>query len=81
MDMGQVIIRNLDDDVIEGHRSRARARGVSLEQELRDVLARTASPTRGELAALAERIRALTPTVDQMRREGWELIREDRDSR
>ena len=80
--MGQVIIRNLEDAVIEGHRGRARARGVSLEQELRDVLARTASPTRDELAALAERIRALTPAVDdRTRREGWELIREDRDSR
>ena len=36
--MGQVIIRNLDDAVIATHRGRAKARGVSLEQELRDVL-------------------------------------------
>jgi plasmid stability protein len=33
--MGQVIVRNLDDSVIDSHRRRAKARGVSLEQELR----------------------------------------------
>jgi plasmid stability protein len=34
--MGQVIVRQLDDAVIEAHRCKARARGVSLEQELRE---------------------------------------------
>ena len=46
--MGQVIVRNLDDEVIETHRRRAKARGVSLEQELRDVLAQAARPSREE---------------------------------
>ena len=30
--MGQVVIRDVPDDVIEAHRQRARARGLSLEQ-------------------------------------------------
>ena len=47
--MGQVIVRNLDDAVIESHRRRAKARGVSLEQELRDVLSRAAKPSKEEL--------------------------------
>jgi plasmid stability protein len=36
--MGQVLVRNLADEVIETHRARAKARGISLEQELREVL-------------------------------------------
>jgi plasmid stability protein len=45
--MGQVIIRKLDDEVIAAHKRRAAARGVSLEQQLRDVLAEAAKPSRG----------------------------------
>jgi len=41
--MGQAIARNLDDAVIEAHRRRAKARGVSLEQELHDVLSEAAN--------------------------------------
>ena len=81
--MGQVIVRNLEDAVIERHRERARARGVSLEQELRDVLTSTARPSRQELLAEMDRIRAMTPAPKPGQR--WisaeELIREDRDSR
>jgi len=43
--MGQVIVRNLTDEVIIPHKRRAAARGVSLEQQLRDVLAEAARPT------------------------------------
>jgi plasmid stability protein len=81
--MGQVIVRNLDDEVIERHRERAKARGVSLEQQLRDVLAESAQPSREELVEEMRRIRSLTPKPPPGQRviEGWELIREDRDSR
>ncbi len=79
--MGQVIVRHLDDAVIDRHRGRAKTRGVSLEQELRDVLARAANPSRAELAAIAREIRELTPAHEERRPEGWELIREDRDTR
>jgi antitoxin FitA len=49
IDMGQVLVRNLADEVIETHRARAKARGVFLEQQLREVLRRAAGPTREEL--------------------------------
>ena len=81
--MGQVIIRNLDDEVIAWHRERARARKVSLEQELREALTRAARPSRAELIETAKRIAAMTPEPPpgQWVVEGWELIREDRDTR
>jgi plasmid stability protein len=81
--MGQVIVRNLDDEVIETHRRRAKARGVSLEQELRDVLGQAARPTKEELLQEMREIAAMTPELPpgQKRTPAWTLIREDRDSR
>lgn len=73
----------LDDQVIERHRARAQARGVSLEEELREVLVREAGPSREELIARARRIQAMTP--ERKPGQPWmsaeELIREVRDSR
>ena len=42
--MAQVIVRQLDAAVIEIHRRQAKARGVSLEQELREVITRARGP-------------------------------------
>jgi antitoxin FitA len=78
MHMGQVLVRKLADKVIEAHRARARARGVSLEQELRDVLSRAARPTRQELLEDMARSRAMTPPGHRTRAE--DIIREVRDS-
>ena len=81
--VGQVIIRNIDDRVLERLRARALAQRKSLEQSLRDLLTDAARPSREELLAELERIRAMTPphrrgatypTAEQ-------LIREDRDTR
>ena len=77
--MGQVIVRNLDDAVIAAHKERAKTRGVSLEQQLRDVLAEAARPSREDIIADLRRIRAMTPKRPQI--DSTELIREDRDSR
>ena len=81
--MGQVIVRNLDDMVIERHRERAKVRGVSLEQELRDALTESAKLRREERLRKIDEILAMTPErppgVEPV--EGWVLIREDRDSR
>jgi len=77
--MGQVIVRNLDDAAISAHKQRARSRGVSLEQQLRDVLAEGAKPSRAEIIADLRRIRAMTPKGPRI--DSTELIREDRDSR
>ena len=81
--MGQVVIRNIDDAVLERLKLRATAQHKSLEQSLRDVLTEAAKPSRAELIADLERIRAMTPP----RQPGVtyptaeELIREDRDTR
>ena len=62
---------------------RATAQRKSLEQSLRELLTEAARPSRAELLADLERIRAMTPP----RRPGAtyptaeELIREDRDTR
>ena len=81
--MGQVIVRNLDDAVIETHRRRAKARGVSLEQELRDVLAQAAKPSREEILREMQEIAAMTPELPpgQERTPAEVLIRGSRDSR
>jgi antitoxin FitA len=81
--VGQVIVRNLEDEVIERHRERARVRGTSLEQELRDVLTRAARPDPDEYLAEMRRIRAMTPEPPPGQRpiSAEELVRESRDSR
>ena len=79
--MGQVLIRNLDDDLIADYREAAARNERSLEAELRDALkrAKPMSPTRYKwaLEQLAA-IRAMTPKgVKQTPVE--DIIREDRD--
>lgn len=81
--MAQVLIRNLDDRAVDVHRDRARAKGRSLEAELREVVSSTSRLTPKERVALVlemqERSRAaMVPGVPQT--PGWILIREDRDS-
>lgn len=75
--MAQVLIRNLRDDVLEAHRSRAKARGRSLEQELRELIEKSAPYTPEERVAVVERFERLTPPGP--RTDPVALIREDRD--
>ena len=77
--MGQVLVRKLPDDVIVAHERRAAARGVSLEQQLRDVLAEAARPTREEVLSRLAACRSLTPPGPRTLAE--DLIRQDRDRR
>jgi antitoxin FitA len=81
--MAQVIVRQLDSSVIETHRRRAKARGVSLEQELRDVITRAATAAREGLIRRVDDIRAVTPPPPPgtPTRTAEDLIREDRDGR
>jgi plasmid stability protein len=77
--MGQVIVRNLDEQVVSSLKFKADLHGHSLEQELRDILKRAAELTTEEKLALVDRIRA-----QQKRRledDSTDLIREGRDSR
>lgn len=75
--MGQVIVRNLDDKVIAALKAKAEFHGHSLEQELRAILSGAAKPDAEERLALADRIRAMTPSRRQTDSTG--LIREERD--
>jgi plasmid stability protein len=77
--MDEVIVRDLADDVIAAHERRAAARGVSLEQQLRDVLAEAAGATREELLSRLAACRSSTPPGPRTPAEN--VIREDRDSR
>jgi plasmid stability protein len=81
--VGQVVVRNIDDRVLDRLKLRAAAQRKSLEQSLRDLLTEAAKPSRAELLADLEKIRAMTPP----RKPGAtyptaeELIREARDKR
>lgn len=75
--MGQVIVRNLDDDVVIRLKRRAANKRRSLEQELRLILTAAARPGLDELHENAAAIRqqlAGRPQTDST-----DLIREDRD--
>lgn len=79
--MGQVLIRNLDDEVIAAYREAAARNQRSLEAELRDLISRFRPRTREEIEASVKRmaeIRAMTPNVPQTPSEV--LVRELRDS-
>lgn len=82
--MGQVIIRKLEDDVIEAYRRRAKAKKRSLEEELREQLRQGVRPDREKIFAEIDRIRRMhgpkkkPPGKPPL---GVDLIREDRDSR
>lgn len=76
--MATLTIRNLDGQVVERLKSRARENNRSLEAESREILAAAArSATLAEFRAAARRISAMTPDVPQT--DSTELIREDRD--
>jgi plasmid stability protein len=51
--MGQVLIRNVSEGLIDAYKTKARLRGKSLEHVLREVLERNAPFTPEERAALA----------------------------
>jgi antitoxin FitA len=61
--MGQVLVRNLDDQVIESLKTKAELKGHSLEQELREVITAAAPLTAEEKVALSRRLRALSPPL------------------
>jgi plasmid stability protein len=79
--MGDILIRNLDDAVIAAWKKRADANGRSLQAELHAELSTAVKAQRK--AELIAQLRVLRSKVDtsKLDKEGWELIREDRDSR
>lgn len=76
--MGQVLIRNLEDEVIDALRLRAESKGHSLEQELREIIRSAAQTTASKLEAVMH-VRRMQKSPTKIKSE--DLIREDRDSR
>ncbi len=78
--MANLTIRNVEDEIVDALKAKAKAHNRSLEAEIRQILAdQVRRPWRGgaELRALAEKIAAMTPNVPQT--DSVELLREDRD--
>lgn len=79
--MGNILIRNLDDDVVAAWKKRADANGRSLQAELHAELSQAVKAQRkAEAVEIARRIRAKSKP-ELLGRDSWELIREDRDAR
>jgi len=80
--VGQVTIPDIEDEVVEQYRAWAKARGVSLEQELRDVLLRAVRPSKEELLRRMDECRAMTPPLPPSMQRTWaeDVIREIRDT-
>ena len=81
--MGQLIVRNLDDAVLEALRERARERGKSMEQFLREGITAMVAPDRRRWLEELDHIRAMAPPRSSVGPSPLveELIREDRDQR
>jgi plasmid stability protein len=77
--LGQVLIRGVDDVVLQSLKERAAHHGRSLEAELRQVLTEAARKPRAALVDELTVIRALTPAGSRTLAEG--IVREGRDER
>lgn len=78
--MAQVLIRNVDEQVVQSLKQRAQRHGHSLEQELRTILTEAALPSVEDRVALSARLRAMTPP-GVVQTDSTDLVRRDRDSR
>lgn len=74
--MVNILIRNLDEQVVDRLKRRARERGLSLEAEVRRILGEAAAVTRAEIATRAAWIRA---QQRPNRTRAVDLIRKDRE--
>lgn len=57
--MGQILVRNIDDDLKKRLKNRASRNGVSMEEEARLILREALGPVAGEQFGLGSRIAAL----------------------
>jgi antitoxin FitA len=74
--MGQLIVRSLDDNLIQALRRRAARAGRSAEAEHRAILAQVLQPDTETFAEAASRLRARTPPQAT---DSADLVRRDRD--
>ena len=77
--MGQVLIPNLDDRIIESLKLKTELKGHSLEQELRDILKAAVPVTPRERVALSRKIRGMQSKSAKL--DSTDLIRAARDTR
>ena len=78
--MANLTIRNVEDDIVDALKARAKSHNRSLESEIRQILVdqvRRPFWRGAELLERAKRIAAMTPNVPQT--DSVELLREDRD--
>jgi plasmid stability protein len=75
--MGQLLVRNVDDDLIRRLKERAAAHGCSAEAEHRAILARALRPGGESFSERAARWRELT--AGRATTDSADLIRSDRD--
>jgi plasmid stability protein len=61
--MGQVLVRNLDDQIIEKLKNKAKIKGRSLEQELREIITAAAPLSTEEKLSLVRQLRSMTPPI------------------
>jgi plasmid stability protein len=61
--MAQVLVRNLDDRVIDRIKTKAELKGRSLEQELREIITAAAPLSPDEKVALSRKLRAMSPPL------------------
>lgn len=78
--MAQVVIRNIDDVVVDRLKARAAAERKSLEQKLREVLAEAARPVPADVASELARCRAMSPPVPPSGPLAEDIVREIRDA-
>ena len=72
-----ITVRNLDDDVIDRLKTRAKDNKRSLEAEVRALLTEmSARPSRRKFVEMADRIAAMTPDIPQT--DSAKLLYEDR---
>jgi plasmid stability protein len=81
--MGELVLKNLDESVVTKLKQRAERQGLSLEESVRRTLedvarAERPRPSKEELGAELERIRAMSPPITEPPF-AEDLIREDRD--
>ncbi len=80
--MGQMVIRNIPDDVLERFKAQARAEGKSAEQFARDAIAAAAKLSRADRVSAIDSIRARTRTPDPQTVERLlDEARQERDGR
>ena len=61
--MGQILVRNINDDALKALRTKAQLKSQSLESVVRELIEAEGSPSREAVINEMRRIRAMTPGV------------------